>query len=91
MAENDIGGALDLTVATLREGVLRLGIAAALPECRKFPREKEARGLGRPETDSGSADPRGVEDPARLEQLSNGYDPSASASCLCLWVIRSSR
>ncbi|CAA9443124.1 MAG: hypothetical protein AVDCRST_MAG80-1510 [uncultured Rubrobacteraceae bacterium] len=90
MAENDIGGALDLTVAALREGVLRLGIAA-LPECRKFPRGKEARGLGRPETDSGSADPRGVEDPARLEQLSNGYDPSASASCLCLWVIRSSR
>ena len=32
MAGNDIGGALDLTVASLREGLLGLGIAAALPE-----------------------------------------------------------
>ena len=32
MAAEDIGGALDLTVASLKEGVLRLGVEAALPE-----------------------------------------------------------
>ena len=32
MAAKDIGGALDLTVASLKHGVLRLGVEAALPE-----------------------------------------------------------
>jgi hypothetical protein len=32
VAAKDIGGALDLTVASLKEGVLRLGVEAALPE-----------------------------------------------------------
>lgn len=32
MAEKDIGGALDLTVASLKDGAVRLGIGAALPE-----------------------------------------------------------
>ncbi len=32
MAAKDIGGALDLTVASLGEGVLRLGVESALPE-----------------------------------------------------------
>jgi hypothetical protein len=32
VAAKDIGGALDLTVASLKDGVLRLGVEAALPE-----------------------------------------------------------
>jgi hypothetical protein len=32
MAAKDIGGALDLTVVSLKEGVVRLGAEAALPE-----------------------------------------------------------
>lgn len=32
MAAKDIGGALDLTVASLRGGIVRLGMEAALPE-----------------------------------------------------------
>jgi hypothetical protein len=32
MAAEDIGGTLDLTVASLKEGVVRLGVEAALPE-----------------------------------------------------------
>ena len=32
MAAKDIGGALDLTVASLKEGVVRLGAEASLPE-----------------------------------------------------------
>ena len=32
MAAEDIGGALDLTLASLREGVVGLGVEAALPE-----------------------------------------------------------
>ena len=32
LAEKEIGGALEATVASLKEGVLRLGVAAALPE-----------------------------------------------------------
>jgi len=32
VAAKEIGGALDLTVASLRDGVLRLGVEAALPE-----------------------------------------------------------
>ena len=32
MAETDLGGALDLTAGSLKMGVVRLGIEAALPE-----------------------------------------------------------
>ena len=32
MAEKDVGGALDLTVESLKGGAVRLGIEAALPE-----------------------------------------------------------
>ena len=32
LAQADVGGALDLTVRSLRDGVVRLGIEAALPE-----------------------------------------------------------
>lgn len=44
MAENDIGGALDLTVASLREGVVRLGVAAALPEISAWEERLAASG-----------------------------------------------
>ena len=42
--KNDIGGALDLTVASLREGVARLGVAAALPEISAWQEKLAASG-----------------------------------------------
>ena len=44
MAESDIGGALDLTVASLREGVVSLGVAAALPEISAWRERLAASG-----------------------------------------------
>ncbi|QIN81448.1 hypothetical protein GBA63_01505 [Rubrobacter tropicus] len=44
MAENDIGGALDLTVASLGEGVVRLGVSAALPEISAWQERLAASG-----------------------------------------------
>lgn len=44
MAANDIGEALDLTVASLREGVLRLGVEAALPEISAWEERLAASG-----------------------------------------------
>lgn len=44
MAKNDIFGALDLTVASLREGVVRLGVAAALPEISAWQERLAASG-----------------------------------------------
>ena len=44
MAAKDIGGALDLTVASLKEGVLRLGVEAALPEISAWEERLAASG-----------------------------------------------
>lgn len=44
VAENDIGGALDLTVASLSEGVVRLGVAAAVPEISAWQERLAASG-----------------------------------------------
>lgn len=44
MAAKDIGGALDLTGASLREGVLRLGVEAALPEISAWEERLAASG-----------------------------------------------
>lgn len=44
MAAKDIGEALDLTVASLREGVLRLGVEAALPEISAWEERLAASG-----------------------------------------------
>lgn len=44
MAENDIGGTLDLTMASLKEGVVRLGVAAALPEISAWEERLAASG-----------------------------------------------
>jgi hypothetical protein len=44
MAAKDIGGALDLTVASLKEGVVRLGVGAALPEISAWQERLAASG-----------------------------------------------
>ena len=44
MAESDIGGALDLTTVSLKEGVVRLGVAAALPEISAWQERLAASG-----------------------------------------------
>jgi len=44
VAAKDIGGALDLTVASLGEGVLRLGVEAALPEISAWEEKLAASG-----------------------------------------------
>ena len=44
MAAKDIGGALDLTVASLGEGVLRFGVEAALPEISAWEERLAASG-----------------------------------------------
>ena len=44
MAAKDIGGALDLTVTSLKEGVVRLGVEAALPEISAWQERLAASG-----------------------------------------------
>ena len=44
MPAEDIGGALDLTVASLREGVVGLGVGAALPEISAWEERLAASG-----------------------------------------------
>jgi hypothetical protein len=44
MAAEDIGGTLDLTVASLKEGVVRLGVEAALPEIMAWQERLAASG-----------------------------------------------
>jgi hypothetical protein len=44
MAAGDIGNALDLTVASFKEGVLRLGVGAALPEVSAWKERLAASG-----------------------------------------------
>ena len=44
LAENDIGGALDLTLASLGEGVVSLGVAAALPQIEAWQERLAASG-----------------------------------------------
>ena len=64
MAENDIGGALDLTVASLREGVVSLGVAAALPEISAWEQRLAASG-----------DPELAAVAETLSELKNQLDP----------------
>ena len=65
MAENDIGGALDRTLALLRGGAVRLGIAAAVPEISGWEQRLAASG-----------DP-GLEAVARtLSELKTQLDPN---------------
>jgi hypothetical protein len=44
MAAKDIGGALDLTVTSLKEGVVRLGVEAGLPEISAWQERLAASG-----------------------------------------------
>ncbi len=44
MAAKDIGGALDLTLTSLKEGVVRLGVGAALPEISAWQERLAASG-----------------------------------------------
>ena len=74
--KNDIGGALDLTVASLREGVARLGVAAALPEISAWQEKLAA---------SGDPDLTGVSETLGMlkTQLSlDGFDPVSVGALL---------
>jgi hypothetical protein len=53
VAAKDIGGALDLTVASLKEGVLRLGVEAALPEISAW--QERLAGSGDPNLEAVAA------------------------------------
>ena len=64
MVENDIGDALDLTVVSLREGGVRLGGAAALPEISAWQARLAASG-----------DPGLAAVAETLEELHNQLDP----------------
>jgi hypothetical protein len=44
MAAKDIGGALDLTVTSLKEGVVRLGVEAGLPQISAWQERLVASG-----------------------------------------------
>ena len=76
MAEKEIGGAIDLTASSLERGVVRLGVAAALPEIAAW-RERLAA----------SGDPDLVAVAGTLEELrrqldSPGLDPVSVGALL---------
>jgi len=74
--QSDIGDALDLTVVSLREGVVRLGVAAALPEISAWQERLAASG-----------DPGLAAVAETLEELQNqlapsGFDPVSVGALL---------
>ena len=71
MAE-DIGGALELTVASLREGVVGLGVEAALPEISAW--EERLAASGDPALEAVAA----TLGELRAQLDSPGWTPSAS-------------
>ncbi len=73
MAAKDIGGALDLTVSSLREGVLRLGMEAALPEISAWQERLAASGDPDLEAVAGTlGELRAQLDPSGLDPVSVG-------------------
>ena len=69
----DIGGALDLTVASLKEGVVRLGIGAALPEISAWEERLAASGDPDLEAVAGTlGELRAQLDPSGLDPVSVG-------------------
>ncbi len=76
MAAEDIGGALDLTVASLKEGVVRLGAEAALPEISAWQERLAASGDPDLEAVAGTLEELGA-------QLgSSGFDPVSVGTLL---------
>ena len=76
MAAKDIGGALDLTVASLKEGVVRLGVGAALPEISAWQERLAASGDPDLEAVAGTLG-------ALKDQLgSSGFDPVSVGALL---------
>ena len=76
MAAGDIGGALDLTVTSLKEGVVRLGAEAALPEIMAWQERLAASGDPDLEAVAGTLGELGA-------QLgSSGFDPVSVGTLL---------
>ena len=76
MAAKDIGGALDLTVTSLKEGVVRLGVEAALPEISAWQERLAASGDPDLEAVAGTLG-------ELKEQLgSSGFDPVSVGALL---------
>ena len=73
MAAKDIGGALDLTMASLKEGVARLGVGAALPEISAWQERLAASGDPDLEAVAGTLEELKAQlDPSGLDPLSVG-------------------
>ena len=73
MAAENIGNTLDLTVASLREGVLRLGVEAALPEVAAWKERLAASGDADLEAVAGTLGELEVQlDPSGLDPVSVG-------------------
>lgn len=76
MAAKDIGGALDLTVASLRDGVLRLGMEAALPEISAW--EERLAASGDPDLEAVA----GTLGELRAQLDPSGFDPVSVGALL---------
>ena len=76
MAAKDIEGALDLTVTSLKEGVVRLGVEAALPEISAWQEKLAVSGDPDLEAVAGTLE-------ELKEQLgSSGFDPVSVGALL---------
>ena len=76
MAAKEIGGALDLTVASLKEGVLRLGVEAAVPEISAW--QERLAGSGDPNLETVAATLGELE----AQLASPGIDPLSVGALL---------
>ena len=76
MTNNDIGGALDGTLSSLQEGVVRLGIAAAVPEISAWEQRLAASGDAELEAVAGILS----ELKAQLDP--DGFDPATIGATL---------
>ncbi len=76
MAAEDIGGTLDLTVASLKEGVVRLGVEAALPEISAW--EERLAASGDPDLEAVA----GTLGELRAQLDSSGLDPVSVGALL---------
>jgi len=76
VAAEDIGRALDLTVASLRGGVVRLGVQAALPEISAWEERLAASG------DPGLETVAGTLGELRAQLDSPGWDPVSVGALL---------
>lgn len=76
MAAGEIGNALDLTVASLKEGVVRLGVEAALPEISAWKERLAASG------DPTLAAVAGTLDELEAQLDPSGFDPASVGALL---------